>query len=113
MVVNSTITYNQVGLVVIPGEMIPGEASGATAEVWFSTITDNGIADDFSEGDFFSSGGGVLAAEGTSLNLYSTLLSDNSLNCANAEEGFFLLPFVAGRAFGRSEQFQFGRWLMP
>ena len=56
MVVNSTITYNQVGLIVIPGEMIPGEASGATAEVWFSTITDNGIADDFSEGDFFPSG---------------------------------------------------------
>ena len=99
VVVNSSFSYNQVGLVMIPGEMIPGEASGATAEVWFSTITDNGIADDFSEGDFFSSGGGVLAAEGTSLNLYSTLLSDNSLNCANAEEGFFLPPFVGGEGF--------------
>ncbi len=89
LVVNSSISYNLVGLYMIPGEMIPGEASGATTEVWFSTITDNGIADgEFSEGDFFPFGGGVLAVEGTSLNLYSTLLSDNSLNCVNDEEGF-------------------------
>ena len=36
-----------------------------------------------------SESGGVLAGGSGSLNLYSTLLSDNSLNCPNDEDNYF------------------------
>ena len=81
VVVNSTITYNEFGLIVSPAEESESE-SGPTAEVWFSTIAANGNDDEDTP-----ESGGVLAGGSGSLNLYSTLLSDNSLNCPNDEDG--------------------------
>ena len=87
VVVNSTITYNEFGLIVSPAEESESESeSGPTAEVWFSTIAANGN-DDEDTPDILVPSGGVLAAGSGSLNLYSTLLSDNSLNCPNDEDG--------------------------
>ena len=86
VVVNSTITYNEFGLIVTPADGSESESeSGPTAEVWFSTIAANGN-DDEDTPDILVSGG-VLADGSGSLNLYSTLLSDNSLNCPNDEDG--------------------------
>ena len=93
VVVNSTITYNEFGLIVTPADESESESeseSGPTAEVWFSTIAANGNDDEDTP-----ESGGVLAGGSGSLNLYSTLLSDNSLNCPNDEDNYFL----AGTAF--------------
>ena len=89
VVVNSTITYNEFGLIVSPAEGSESESeSGPTAEVWFSTIAANGN-DDEDTPDILPESGGVLAGGSGSLNLYSTLLSDNSLNCPNDEDNYF------------------------
>ena len=85
VVVNSTITYNVFGLIVSPGSESESESeSGPTAEVWFSTIAANGNDDEDTP-----ESGGVLAGGSGSLNLYSTLLSDNSFDCPNDEDNYF------------------------